>query len=206
MKCSEVSSSLAEYLYNELDRAQRAPIHDHLAECAECSESLQQMGVAKAWLDTAEEPPATASVVPVFVRQASELQRRAKLWRRSAAACAALAATLLLLITWDGGNLVVRLRGQENRAEATSKPTLAEFAVLERRLQETQDQLKQMSENYSRLVQIATRQEQFMTALERAAAEGRSPQDSSQPFSGVVSDLIGYGSEVDAILVSAVSE
>jgi predicted anti-sigma-YlaC factor YlaD len=167
MNCVQAGDVLADFLYQDLAPSQRAALEEHLADCSTCAEQLRRMQAATRWLDRAQTPLSEPlNPVPLLVRQAGQLRRQARRWRRGAVAAAALAAAVVLAIAsidhvrWENKVLTVRF------SNAAPPPKLASVdANVSERLRRAESSINVLNASLSRL---ADEQRQFVADVHQA--------------------------------------
>jgi hypothetical protein len=180
MNCGEAGDVLAEYFYNDLAPERRAEVEDHSKGCSDCAAELRRMRAVTGWLDRTETPlPDALSPVPLLVRQAGELRRQARRWRRGAVAVTSVAAAALIAIAaidhvrWENNELVVHFGPKISHAQvATVDENLKE------RVRRTESSINVLNASMSQLVD---QQRQFVAQVQQAMqgttqfAEGTGP-------------------------------
>lgn len=173
MNCAEAGDVLAEYLYHDLAPTERAALEQHVENCADCAGQLERMQATTDWLDRAQTPlPQPLSPVPLLVRQAGELRRYARRWRRGAVAAAALAAGVLLAIAaidhvrWENNKLIVHFGPEAPRPQVA-----AVDENLKERLRRAETFINVLDESVERLDasvgQLVVQQRQFIADLQQ---------------------------------------
>ena len=125
---------LVEYLYDEVEPAERRAMETHLLSCAECRGELRELRSARTSL-SAWAPPAPELELQV-VRRADAANRRGRYWAVPAAWGLAAAAVLVLAIASAVANVEVRygpdgftVRAGAARAEVARAASAAEATV-----------------------------------------------------------------------------
>jgi anti-sigma factor RsiW len=129
MTCADVRADLPAYLHGDLDKQAAGRLETHLAACPACRREREAFDQLGRLLD-AVPAPAVQVDLPRLYRAAAEWQwRRARRWRRVAAAVGAAAAALLVVafglrleVRADGHQLTLRWGAPPAPAPAPAPP------------------------------------------------------------------------------------
>ena len=76
-ECKQLAVDLSAYFDQELDEAETRAVESHLADCADCRESLEKMGRLRAALHTAPPPPLEQKLIQDLMQALRQPERRA---------------------------------------------------------------------------------------------------------------------------------
>jgi hypothetical protein len=110
MNCAEARRHLPALLYGDLELGAAGAVRQHLAACPACRREHAALDRVRAALDTVPVPVVQVDLPRLYQEAAARQARCVRTWRRTALACAAVAALLLVVF---GLRLQVRVGPHE---------------------------------------------------------------------------------------------